>query len=368
MPRFVLEFRWCSDIIRAYMKKLFLMTALWGGICVTNISCQVGYLINSAYNQFDLLTSGESVDKLLESGDLTDNERKQLALAQSVRKFAKEELNLNVGNNYSEYVKLNRDYVTYVVNASEKWRLQSYEWWFPIVGSVPYKGYFNEADAKAEEQRLKAKDLDTYVRGVSAFSTLGWFRDPLLSSMLRYAPHELVNTLIHESTHATLYIKSSADFNERMATFVGNKGMEMYYLKIEGPDSPTLKAASSEVEDDKLFSVFITGEVKKLEEWYQTLPEEKRTDAARAERLAQIQERFQVEVQPQLKSNSYERFSKASINNARMVLYKTYLQNLSDFEKLYEMVGRDIHRFIDECKKLEDHKDPEVGLKELIRQ
>src|SRR5690606_3806447 len=123
--------------------------------------------------------------------------------------------------NYSEVAWLDRRYVSWTVSASDPWRLQPYEWSFPIVGRVPYLGFFKEEEAREKEQELIQKGLDTYLRGVSAYSTLGWFEDPLLSSMLNYEDHVLAETLIHELVHTTIWIKNSTDFNERLASYLG---------------------------------------------------------------------------------------------------------------------------------------------------
>jgi predicted aminopeptidase len=325
----------------------------------------MGYLFQSAYNQVKLLNARVPMNKALQDPNLTEEEKRKLLLAQEVRHFAETELHLVTSKNYSSYVKLDRPYVTYVVSAAPKWELKHYEWSYPFVGKMPYKGYFNEADAKAEDLELQKQNLDTFMRGVSAYSTLGWFNDPLLSSMLRYQDFDLVNTIIHETVHATLYIKNSADFNERLANFLGMKGAELFYLKKEGPDSPTLKWVKNDNEDDKKFSEFISGELKNLSSWYKDLPETNRTEAIREEQFHAIQTRFEKDLMPQMKTESYKKFKDLKLNNARLLIYKTYMQDLSDFDKLYESVGRDFGKFLDKCKALEGVKDPATALKSL---
>lgn len=325
----------------------------------------MGYLFQSAYNQVKLLNARIPMEEALKDPRLSDEEKRKLILAQEVRHFAETELHLVTSKNYSSYVQLDRPYVTYVVSAAPKWELKHYEWSYPLVGKMPYKGYFNEADAKTEEQELQKQNLDTFMRGVSAYSTLGWFNDPLLSSMLRYQDFDLVNTIIHETVHATLYIKNSADFNERLANFLGMKGAELFYLKKEGPDSPTLKWVKNDNEDDKKFSEFISGELKNLSAWYKNLPETNRTEAVREEQFHAIQTRFEKDLMPQMKTESYKKFKDLKLNNARLLVYKTYMQDLSDFENLYESSGRDFAKFLEKCKALEGVKDPAATLKTL---
>lgn len=322
--------------------------------------------MSSAYNQMKLLNSRVPIDEALKDPNISTEEKRKLELAQKARAFAENDLHLKPTQNYTSYVKLDRPYVTYVVSAAYKWELKHYQWSYPFVGKMPYKGYFNEPDAKAEETELKKEDLDTYMRGVSAYSTLGWFKDPLLSSMLRYKDYDLVNTIIHETVHATLYIKHEADFNERLANFLGNKGAELFYLKTEGPDSKTLAEVRKDNEDDKVFSQFISKELKDLDGWYKNLPATERSEEKRMARISEIQTRFKSDILPKMKTNNYEKFTKASLNNAKLLIYKTYMQDLSDFEKLYEISNRDVSVFVSRCKELEGASDPATKLREII--
>ncbi|KYG63433.1 aminopeptidase [Bdellovibrio bacteriovorus] len=327
----------------------------------------MGYLMKSGMGQMQLLSSRVPLEEALKDPKLEDSKKQKLRLAQEARVFAEQELHLTATKNYTSYVELGRPYVTYVVSAAPRWELKHYQWSYPFMGKMPYKGFFNEADAQELEKEMQKEDLDTYMRGVSAYSTLGWFNDPILSSMLRYDDYTLVNTIIHETVHATLYIKNSADFNERLATFLGNKGAEQFYLKREGPNSPTLKEIQKESSDSKTFSKFISAELKDLENWYKNLPSNKRDEAQRLRRIHEIQDKFVKEIQPQMLTDNYAKFPELKLNNARLLVYKTYMQDLSEFEKLYELVGSNYSRFIETCKSLEKSKDPNQGLKDLIQ-
>lgn len=332
--------------------------------CFTLGACQLGYLTKSAYNQLSLLNQRISIEEALNDPKISADEKSKLVLSQEIRKFADEKLKLNVKKNYSTYVKLDRPYVSYVVSASPKWKLETYQWSFPVVGKMPYKGYFSEKEAKEEAEAMKAENYDVYVRGVSAYSTLGWFKDPLLSSMLRYKDHDLVNTIIHESVHATLFIKSEADFNERLATFLGNKGMEIYYLEKEGPNSKTLALVKNENIDEKKFSEFISEEIKSLEFWYENQKEH--VEETRQARLSDVKNHFKEKLKPLLITDNYSKFDTIDLNNARIIVYKTYLQDMSDLEELYRLNDNSFEKFFESVKKLEKHDKPSLGVKELI--
>lgn len=324
------------------------------------------YTLKSAYHQMALLASRESYDQVLKRPDLTDEQRRKIALAQEARDFAESTLKLNSKGNFSKMVWLDRPYVVWSVNASDPWLLKPYEWSFPIVGRVPYLGFFNADEAHEKQKELMERGLDTHVRGVSAYSTLGWFSDPLLSSMLNYDDDELIETVIHELVHSTIWIKDSVDFNERLASFLGRKGAQAFFKAKEGPASVTSVKIEREAHDDALFSEFITQELKDLETWYTNLKPEEKTEERKAERLKKIQQNFAQQLKPKLKSNSWNFFETAKLNNARLVLYRTYLQDFAGFEKLWQKLAGDFPTFVDQWRKLVKSKNPDADLKLLI--
>src|SRR5690606_12700456 len=150
------------------------------------------------------------------------------------RDFADHALDLNVGESYTTYSWVESDTLLLVVTASEKVRFRAHTWWFPIVGHVPYKGFFNFDAARAEAQRLETQGYDVQVRPSSAFSTLGWFNDPVLNTLLRYDDVSLAGTVIHELLHNTIYIPSRISFNESFANFVGERGAIEFFCNREG--------------------------------------------------------------------------------------------------------------------------------------
>ncbi len=325
--------------------------------------CQVNYYLKSAYYQAGLLRSRVPIASALQDSQMSEENKRKLNLAQEARGFAERELGLKHTDNYTSFVQLDRPYVTYVVAAAMRTELKAYNWWFPIVGSLPYKGFFNPEDAKAEAEALKARGYDTFTRGVSAYSTLGWFNDPLLSSMLSYRDYDLVNTIIHETTHATIYIKSQADFNERLAVFIGNIGAREFYLRKEGSDSRTLKAMDDDLADEADFAAFIAQEMRLLEKWYQERQNTVIDEVERKTRFKEIQERFITDLRPRLRSaNSYKNFDSIELNNARLLNYRLYIENLNDFELVFKKLGSDFAKMLAFCKSLEGTADPKAEL------
>lgn len=332
-------------------------------MAILNTGCQIPYLMKSAYSQAEILRKRVPLDDALKAPHLTDEQKRKLRLAQEAREFAERELGLKPTQNYTSFVQLDRPYVTYVVSAAPKNELEHHLWHYPIVGSLPYMGFFDPESAREEAENLQRQNLDVYTRGVSAYSTLGWFRDPILSSMLNYRDYDLVNTIIHETVHATIFIKSEADFNERLATFIGNKGTQLFYEKKEGLHGTTLQEMTGDAHDEKVFSEFISGELDSLKEWYQRHRGQPLAETDRLARLHEIQSRFTEKVRPLLRlADSYKNFEKIELNNARLLTYRLYFQDLSDFEKVFEKFGGDFRKMLEFCKTLEKEKDPKTTL------
>lgn len=336
--------------------------------CLFLTGCQFNYLVKSSYYQLRLLSKRQSLDKALENPKIDEKTKEKIRLVSKVKTFAKEKMGLAASSHYESFVLLDSDYVVYAVTASPKNELKAYLWHFPIVGSVPYKGFFVEADADAEKQVLIDKGLDAMKRGVSAYSTLGWFSDPLLSSMTRYNDFFLVETVIHELTHATVYIKSHADFNESLANFVGNKGMEEYYFIEEGKNSPSVAKSRKLAQDAQTFAEFISKEIKGLKEFYKTHQKIPNLMEAREKYFKQIQDRFTKKCKPKMKTKSYDYFATQKLNNAILLNYDTYYKDLNRFEKAFEKVGKNWKLFIEFFESIKTSDKPDEELQKFINE
>ena len=221
----------------------------------------------------------------LEELDKTRGEKSEEAvfvkLVTDIRLFAIEELGLRPGKNYTRYVELDRDYLAAVVSACAADSFTRHEWTFPVVGTVPYKGFFNPKDAQKEASKLKAEGLDVWIRPVDAFSTLGWFKDPLYSYMKNYSVYQLADLIIHELFHATAFVKGRVEFKEQLAEFVGTHGARLYIENRFGTDSPEYLSIGDGTDDYFAFREFLTELGAELQNLYT------RNNIRREEKLVQ---------------------------------------------------------------------------------
>jgi predicted aminopeptidase len=274
-----------------------------------------------------------------------------------------EELGLRESKNYTRYVEIERDYLAAVVSACAKDSFTRHEWWFPVVGKVPYKGFFDPRDARKEREKLEKQDLDVWVRGVDAFSTLGWFRDPLYSYMRNYPPHRLANLLIHELLHATVFLKGQVQFNEALAEFVGTEGARLYIEKTYGEDSEEYRMIEVSGRDNAAFVGFIRELIADLETLYESGTDREEKLRRREEIIRDAQARFEAGYDDMFQNDNYRGFGKLKINNAYLELYRLYYEEDSFFTDLYERSGRDLPRFIAAAKTLKTSGRKGPGLK-----
>ena len=309
-------------------------------------ACSPLYVMRAAYEEGRILWRREPIANFIERPDVAPDTQEKLRLVLATREYARDQLNFNVGGSYASYSYVDRPDLTYIVLAAPKTELRPYTWWFLIVGSVPYKGYFSKADAEAEIERLKAKDYDTNLRTSAAFSTLGWFDDPLLSHLLRYDKVLLSEIVFHELFHNTLYIKGAGAFNESSANFVGHRAAIDFFREKFGDGSAEHQRAILLWEEEREFGAFIGKVARELTELYAR-------DLSRGDKLRLREEVFarsQAEWFRRIADRPLHRFrgfSQQPLNNAVLMHYVVYLKDFDMFESLYQACGRDLRRMID---------------------
>ena len=315
-----------------------------------SLVCSGCYTLKQGAIMLGYLGRAVPVESLAEGPDAAEEDVKFVELVNDIRRFAVTELGLSETKNYTKYVDINRDYLAAIVSASAKDSFKRYEWRFPIVGSVPYKGFFNADDARIEADKLKKKDLDVWIRPVDAFSTLGWFSDPLYSFMRDYTPYRMADILIHELTHATIFIKDNMQFNEELAEFIGSEGARLYIKKRYGDSGPEAESMDYSEADNAVFVAFIQELIAELDAVYKTeIPREQKLEQ-KQRIIAAAQARFAAEYETLFHSGNYRGFSEIGINNAYLELFRLYYSGGSRLKELYRESGGNLHAFITAAK------------------
>ena len=180
-------------------------------MATTWVACSPVYVVKAGIAEARILRARRPIHEVLADTTVDADTRNKLAWVMEARRFAATDLGIDVGESYTMYTQLDRDTLAMVVTAAYRDRLVPKTWWFPIVGTVPYKGHFSLESALREEAGLAEKGFDTYVLPTAAFSTLGWFNDPLLSSVLRTDDVEVVATVLHELSHNFLFVPGQVE-------------------------------------------------------------------------------------------------------------------------------------------------------------
>lgn len=227
-------------LVRSKVLALALVTVF---LAATLSGCSPLYVMRAAYEEGKILWRREPIARLIEQPDVDVDKQEKLKLVLAVRDYARDFLRMNVGGSYSSLSYVDRPDLTYLVLGAPKTELRPYTWWFLIIGNVPYKGYFSKEEAQREIARLEAEGYDTNMRTSAAFSTLGWFDDPLLSHLLRFDKTALAEVVFHELFHNTLYLKGQGAFNESSANFVGHRAAIEFFKTKHGESSAEYQRA-----------------------------------------------------------------------------------------------------------------------------
>lgn len=325
------------------------------------------YLLSQGSYLLQDRIAAQPIDTFLKKKSPSEKEEEFFSRVASVRAFAQTELSAVGSKNYTTYLRIERDYLAAVVSASATYSFTPYLWKFPIVGAVPYKGFYNAEKAQKEASSLKEQGYDVWVRRVDAFSTLGFFTDPLYSFMTEYPIHRIAELIIHEETHAVLWLKNKPQFNEEAAAFIGERGAEAYLLAEFGPRSEQLKRYLDEKHDREVWLEDIRRLKSDLERVYAAQRSSRELQRAKEQTLSEFKQQFSQTYENRYRTERYTAVAELPINNAFISLYTTYYGHTELFEALFESCGRDLEIMLRSLKKLENSSaDPYEGMKQLI--
>ncbi|WP_309670687.1 aminopeptidase [Gemmatimonas sp.] len=313
------------------------------------------YISRAAYEEARILSRRQPIARLVADSATDPVLRAKLSLVQEARRFAIDSLDLKARKSFTAFSRLDRDTLVLVVSAAYRDRLERKTWWFPVVGRFPYKGFFDFPGALRTAESLRDQGFDVSVGPSAAFSTLGWFNDPLVSTTVKADSVTLVNTIIHELLHNTFFAKGQVSFNESFATFVGGRGVE-HFFRARG-DSASLRRAEDEWHDDLLLGAFWERTSNEIEQIFAALPDSASTAriTARDRVYARARIRLVDSIGPLLRTYPDGWSQKVKLNNAVLLSRRVYAERLDRFDSVYVAEGRDLKRAIQRI--IATHKD-----------
>jgi len=314
-----------------------------------------------------------SINKMLKNADkgadktITPEIREFLKRVNDIRSFAMDTLGLKRNGNYKNYLSVDKDYAVDVVTASKDDAFVPYTWRFPLVGSITYKGFFDKKDAEKEARKIKTKgDYDVYIGRADAFSTLGFFSDPIYSFMINYSVYDLASLIIHEQTHATIYLKDQTQLNEEIATFVGDAGGLLYVERRYGAGSEEYRAAVLSKGDYTAYVDMMRSLHAELSALYAGDSGREYKLAEKERIFADFRRRVSDGYDSLFRTDKYKGLREAKLNNAVIAAMMTYNLDMALYYELYKGEEWDLGATI---KKLKSLKKVKKGLdhKEAIR-
>jgi predicted aminopeptidase len=336
-------------------------------LLILGSGCRMMYILHAASGQFRVIHHSIPIEEALKKKELSQKQQERLRLVAQVKSFGENELGLKKSHNYETVYLESDENPIYTVSASPKDQLTRITWWFPVVGSMPYLGFFDLKKATSEKEKLIQKDLDVVIGKAEAYSTLGWFQDPVTFNLLDGSPVDLVETILHEMTHTTLYVKGEGEFNEGFAMLVGKRGASQFFLKQYGPSNTFTEEAMRRIQDERHFSAFISSLFKELEALYNS-------PLSYEEKLIGREEIFQKaissfhQVREQLQTNRFNRFGKVEMNNAYLMAIGLYHRHFHLFEEVLERHDSSIRDIISFFQELHKKKgDMIIGIEEWLK-
>jgi predicted aminopeptidase len=323
-------------------------------LCSDLSGCGVTYLAQATQGQWRLMRARRPIDKVLADPGTSPELRSRLELVRGARDFASSDLHLPDNRSYRSYADLGRPYVVWNVVAAPEFSIAPLRWCFPFTGCLSYRGYFHERSARAFAAGLAARGNDTLVAGVSAYSTLGHFADPVLNTMMRYGDLDLVSTLFHELAHQLIYVKGDSEFNESFAVTVEQEGLRrwlaargrslelQHFLELRRADRQVIGAiAAGRAQLDSLYHEPL-GAQRMRERKHELL-------VAIGDNVRALEREYQIH-------SGYGGWIDAGLNNAHLASIATYSDCVPGFQRVLEQNNGDLPAFYAAVRKLS--RDP----------
>tara|TARA_Y100001970_G_scaffold282238_1_gene394659 strand:+ start:1474 stop:2463 length:990 start_codon:yes stop_codon:yes gene_type:complete len=308
------------------------------------ISCEsIGYYSQAAQGHLGLILQRQNIEELISNGNIPEDLRQKFKDIESIKNFAKVNLGLPVGDNYSSYVDVNRDYLVWNVFAAPEFSTEPSTWCYPFAGCVSYRGYFSKDQALRYAKKLENQGLDVYTGGAAAYSTLGWFDDPITNTVVDRSSNQLARLIFHELAHQVVYIPGDTTFNESFATVVENEGLRRWSSSLGQTD--IFDGINSRQFQRQQFVDLVTNYRDKLSILY----EDDLPDTSKRRKKQELQNKLRQEffllTEEWGNGGGYESWFANSLNNAQLSTVTSYNDLVPNFEKLLKQSGDDLEVF-----------------------
>ena len=308
------------------------------------------YYEQAINGQMQILQNRQPISDLIEDPDTSPGLREKLIFIQSVRNFAEKELLLPVNDHYLSYVELNRPYVVWNVFASPELSMTPATWCFPIVGCVAYRGYFKEADARRFGDTLTQEGYDVYIGGAIAYSTLGWFDDPVLSTFANLSASDTAALIFHELAHGVLYIPDDTAFNESFATAIEQEGLKRWQISTSQPQG--YAEWKRKQRQRQKFTALVSKYRAQLQDVFESSLSTNVKRSQKAAVFTRMQSEFRALKLKYREMAVYDAWFNAPLNNAQLISVSTYHDWVPAFSKMLSDSGGDLEVFYQKCRQL----------------
>ncbi|NJO16136.1 MAG: aminopeptidase [Thioploca sp.] len=302
------------------------------------------YYAQAVRGQWNILSHMQPITKIVTQSSFSIQLQQRLRDILKIRRFASQVLHLPDNQSYTYYADLDRPYAVWTVFAAPHFALQLKQWCFPMIGCVSYRGYFNAESAQALAQQLRAEGYDVYVAGVAAYSTLGWFNDPVLNTMLTWSKVQIAGLIFHELAHQQLYIKDDTAFNESFASTVEEFGVERWLAQYGTPEE--IIEYQHACQQHKAFVNLILATRYQLQQLYQQPGSPKQLTAAKINTFNTLRTRYTVLKNERWPSyTGYDSWFAHDLNNAKLLSVATYQDWVPAFQELLAQLDGNLSQF-----------------------
>ena len=308
------------------------------------------YYAQAIDGHVNVLWQSQPIKTIIADPDTDSNLKRTLTKVLTLREFASHELKLPNNQSYTKYADLKRPYAVWNVFAAPEFSIELEKWCFVQAGCVGYRGFFSQTKAERYAKKLSDEGYDVHVGGVRAYSTLGWFNDPVLNTFIGYSELELARLIFHELAHQVLYVPGDTVFNESFATAVEQEGIKRWLVK----NNATIEYAAfkEKLKRKTIFNALVLHHRDRLAMLFASNKSEAVKRAGKARILDDLQEQFSLLRTSSVKFNSYDRWFAQQINNALLATVSIYTQLLPAFQTLLAQQNGDMAQFFDVVKEI----------------